>query len=76
MHVWKRVAWVVGTVVWFAVRRRRLTVAVVVALLLVVPLALTRDGEVFVLNALGLGIAALIVRRLARFGGGGRHGDR
>ena len=76
MHVWKRVARVVGTVVGFVVRRRRLTVAVVVALLLIGPLALTRDGEVFVLNALGLGIATLIVRRLARFGGGGRHGDR
>ena len=53
MHVWKRVARVVGTVVGFVVRRRRLTVAVVVALLLIGPLALTRDGEVFVLNALG-----------------------
>ena len=76
MHVWKRVARVVGTVVGFVVRRRRLTVAVVVALLLIGPLALTRDGEVFVLNALGLGIAALIVRRLVRFGRGRRHGDR
>ena len=76
MHVWKRVARVVGVVVGFAVRRKRLTVAVVVALLLIGPLALTGDGEVFVLNALGLGIAALIVRRLARFGRGRRHGDR
>ena len=64
MHVWKRVAQVVGAVVGFAVRRKRLTVAA------------TGDGEVFVLNALGLGIAALIVRRLARFGRGRRHGDR
>ena len=56
--------------------RKRLTVAAVVALLLIGPLALTGDGEVFVLNALGLGIAALIVRRLARFGRGRRHGDR
>ena len=76
MHVWNRVARVVGVVVGFAVRRKRLTVAVVVALLLIGPLALTADGEVFVLNALGLGIAALIVRRLARFGRGRRHGDR
>ena len=76
MHVWKRVAQVVGVVVGFAVRRKRLTVASVVALLLIGPLALTGDGEVFVLNALGLGIAALIVRRLARFGRGRRHGDR
>ena len=76
MHVWNRVAQVVGVVVGFAVRRKRLTVAAVVALLLIGPLALTGDGEVFVLNALGLGIAALIVRRLARFGRGRRHGDR
>ena len=76
MHVWKRVARVVGSVVGFVVRRGRLTVTVVVALLLVGPLALTRDGEVFVLNALGLGIAALIVRRLARIGRSRRRGDR
>ena len=76
MHVWKRVARVVGVIVGFAVRRRRMPVAVVVAALLVGPLALTGDGEVFVLNALGLGIAALIVRRLARFGSGRRRGDR
>ena len=36
-------------------RRKRLTVAVVVAALLVGPLLLTDDGEVFVLNAVGLG---------------------
>ena len=76
MHVWKGVARVIGAVVGSAVRRRRLTVAVVVAALLVGPLALGWDGEVFVLNALGLSIATLIVRRLARFGSGGRHGDR
>ena len=76
MHVWNRVARVVGVVVGFAVRRKRLTVTAVVALLLIGPLALTGDGEVFVLNALGLGIAALIVRRIARFGRGRRHGDR
>ena len=75
MNDWKRVIRFIGVVVGFAVRRRRMTVTVVVALLLVVPLALTGDGEVFVLNAVGLGIAALIVRRLTRFGGG-RHGDR
>ena len=75
MNAWNRVIRVIGAVVGFAVRRKRLTVTVVVALLLVVPLALTGDGEVFVLNAVGLGLAALIVRRLTRFGGG-RHGDR
>ena len=69
MNVWKRFIRFIGAVVGFAMRRRRMTVTVVVALLLVVPLALTGDGEVFVLNAVGLGIAALIVRRLTRFGG-------
>ena len=63
---------VLKRVVKFVVRHRRLTVAVVVALLLVMPLALTGDWEVFVLNAVGIGIAALVVRRLARFGGGRR----
>ena len=62
MNAWKRVIRFIGAVVGFAVRRRRLTVTVAVALLLVVPLALTGDGEVFVLNAVGLGIAALIVQ--------------
>ena len=76
MHVPKRVRQVTRAVVGFAVRRKRLSVAVVVVLLLVIPLALTGDGEVFVLNAVGLGIAALIVRRLMRFGRGGQRGDR
>ena len=76
MNAWKRVIRFIGAVVGFAVRRRRMTVTVVVALLLVVPLALTGDGEVFVLNAVGLGIAVLVVRRLTRFGRGRRHGDR
>ena len=75
MNAWKRVIRFIGAVVGFAVRRRRLSVAVVIVALLVVPLALTGDGEVFVLNAVGLGIAALLFRRLTRFGGG-RHGDR
>ena len=75
MNAWNRVIRFLGVVVGFAVRRKRLTVAVVAVVLLVVPLALTGDGEVFVLNAVGLGIAALIVRRLTRFGGG-RNGDR
>ena len=76
MHVWNRVGRIVGVVVGFAASRKRIAVAVVIAVLLIGPLALTGDGEVFVLNALGLGIAALIVRRLARFGRGRRHGDR
>ena len=76
MHVLKRVGRIVGAVIGFAVRRRRLSVAVVVVLLLVVPLALTGDGELFVLNALGIGMAALIVRRLAGFGRRRGHGAR
>ena len=75
MNAWKWVIRFIGAVVGFAMRRRRLSVAVVIVALLVVPLALTGDGEVFVLNAVGLGIAALVVRRLTRFGGG-RNGDR
>ena len=62
---------IVGTVIGFAVRRRRLLVAVVLALLLIMPLALTGDVELFVLNALGIGIAALAVRRIARLVRGG-----
>ena len=75
MHVLKRARQVIGAVVGTVVRRRRITVAVVIAALVFVPLALTGDGEVFVLNAVGLGIAALFVRRLARFGRR-RHGGR
>lgn len=75
MHVLKRVRQVIGAIVGIVVRCRRLTVAVVIAALLVVPLALTGDVEVFVLNAVGLGIAALIIRRLARFERR-RHGGR
>ena len=76
MHVWKRVTEFIGTVVGFAVRRRRLTVALAVAALLVGPLTLTGDVEVFVLNALGIGIAALLFRRLVRLGRRRTHGDR
>ena len=50
----------------FLRRRKRLTVAVVVAALLLAPLLLTGDGEVFVLNAVGLGFGALLLRRFAR----------
>ncbi len=45
-----------GTVVRFTVRCRQLKVAVVIAALMVGPLALTGDGEVFALNVVGLGI--------------------
>ena len=76
MHVWKRVIRFIGLVVGFAMRRKRLAVAVVAMLLLVGPLALTGDGELFVLNAVGLGITVLLFRRLAWFGRRRRHGDR
>ena len=52
-----------ATVGGFVLRHKRLTVAVAAAALLFGPLLLTRDGELFVLNAVGLGIAALLVRR-------------
>ena len=58
----------------FLRRRKRLTVAVVVAALLLGPLLLTGDGEVFVLNAVGLGFGALLLRRFARPRGGKRTG--
>ena len=76
MNAWKRVIRFIGAVVGFAVRRRRLSIAAVIVALLVVPLALTGDGEVFVLNAVGISISVLVVRRLARFGRRRRHGDR
>ncbi len=76
MHVLRRVRQVIGAVVGIVVRHRKLAVAVVVALLLVVPLALTGDGEVFVLNAVGLGVAWLLFRRLAKFGRRRTNGDR
>ena len=60
----------------FIRRRKQLTVAVVVAALLVGPLLLTGDGEVFVLNAvgLGLGFGALLLRRFVRPRGRQRSG--
>ena len=52
-----------ATVGGFVLRHKRLTVAVAAAALLFGPLLLTRDGELFVLNAVGLGTAFLLVRR-------------
>ena len=46
----------------FIRRRKRLTVAVVVAALLFGPLV-TTDGELVFLNAVGLGLGALLLRR-------------
>ena len=49
----------------FLGRRKRLTVAVVAALL-VGPLLLTGDVEVFALNMVGLGFGALLLRRFTQ----------
>ncbi len=51
-----------STVGGFVLRHRRLVKTVAVALLFG-PLLLTGNGELFVLNALGIGIAVLLVRR-------------
>ena len=69
-----RVAGVAVKAGGFIRRRKRLTVAVVVAALLVGPLV-TTDGELFVLNAVGLGLGALLLRRFARTGGRKRTGQ-
>ena len=58
----------------FVLRHKRPTVAVVAAALLFGPLLLTGDGELFVLNAVGLGIAVLLVRRFTARRPGRRSG--
>ena len=71
MHVKERVLKVTGVVVkagGFIRRHKRASIAVLVALLLVVPLLLTGDGEVFVVNAVGLGFGALLLRRVIAWG--------
>ena len=50
-------------------RRKRLTLALVVALLILGPLLTESGGGAFVLNPLGLGVAALVVRRIVRANG-------
>ena len=50
----------------FIRRRKRMTIAVVAAALLMAPLLTTGDGEAFFLNAIGLGFGALLLRRFAR----------
>ena len=69
-----RVAGVAVRAGGFIRRRKRLTVAVVVAALLVWPLV-TTDGELVFLNAVGLGLGALLLRRFARTGGRKRTGQ-
>ncbi len=55
-------------VVDFVKRHRRLTLALGVGLLIVAPLLTGSGGGSFFLNLIGLGIAALVVRRVMRAG--------
>ena len=55
----------VGRFCW---RHKRLTVAAVVALLILAPLLNGSGGGTFFLNLIGLGIAALVVRRIVQAG--------
>ncbi|MDE2844796.1 MAG: hypothetical protein OXN21_15670 [Chloroflexota bacterium] len=59
---------VAATVVGFIKRHKRASVAAVVGLLIVFPLLRGSGGEAFFLNLVGLGIAALVVRRIMRAG--------
>ena len=54
----------------FCWRHKRLTLAAAVALLIIGPLLTGSGGEVFFLNLVGLGIAALVVRRVVGAGKG------
>ena len=76
MHVKELVPKVKGLAVkagGFIPRRKRLTIAVVVAALLLGPLV-TTDGELVFLNAVGLGLGALLLRRFIKPGGRQRTG--
>ena len=55
----------VGRFLW---RHKRLTLALAVGLLIVLPLLTGSGGGTFFLNLLGLGIAALVVRRIVQAG--------
>ena len=76
MHVKELVPKVKGLAVkagGFIRRHKRLTIAVVVAALLLGPLV-TTDGELVFLNAVGLGLGALLLRRFIKPGGRRRTG--
>ena len=49
-------------------RHKRLTLAAAVALLILAPLLTGSGGGAFFLNLIGLGIAALVVRRIVQSG--------
>ena len=52
----------------FCWQHKRLTLAAAVALLIVLPLLTGSGGGTFFLNLVGLGIAALVVRRIVQAG--------
>ena len=68
-----RVQAVLGGVGGLVRRHKRLSIAVGVALLLAGPLV-TGDGELVFLNAVGLGLGVLLLRRFIRPGGRPRTG--
>ena len=55
----------VGRFLW---RHKRLTLALAVGLLIVLPLLTGSGGGTFFLNLIGIGIAALVVRRIVQAG--------
>ncbi len=63
----------VGRFCW---RHKRLTLAAVATLLILGPLMTGSGGQVFFLNLVSLGIAALVVRRIVRAGKGKQAGCR
>ena len=60
----------------FCWRHKRLTLALAVGLLIVAPLLTGSGGGTFFLNLIGLGIAALVVRRIVQAGKGLQAGCR
>ena len=50
----------------FIKRHKRLSIAVAVALLIAGPLLTGTGGETFFLNLVGLGVVALVIRRIMR----------
>ena len=56
----------------FIKRHKRLSIAVAVALAVLGPLLTGSGGGAFFLNLFGLGLAALVVRRIMRTGAGRR----
>ena len=59
-----RIARIVGRVGCLLLRRKWFVIAAVVAALFVSPVVVTRDPEIVVLNAIGLGFALFQIRQL------------